>query len=299
MEESTKYSKYKMGPTASVAHNPNRRYAPSTENWRKAQNICDILECFQKCKESMHNLPSPAGLFDKLWNVKEQVHRKTDMFKQPHYREDIALSMMRWKMENKFSECWKVCFFHSCMPMVMDPKYHLECIKSHIQYFTVETHYSLDTDIDDYIHNVHDTLVSLFNEYSNQVEGPNCSSGSKSSKKTVMNGDMLVEYYLHVEFPYGPRPLSELDQYLQEPHLTAGDSSVLQWWKEHNLTYPTIGRIARDILALPCSIDCTVATRTARIAMAEGSGYCIEELVCTQDWLKPAGSKTVASTDDL
>jgi hypothetical protein len=48
--------------------------------------------------------------------------------------------------------------------------------------------------------------------------------------------------------------------------------------------------MARDILALPCSIDCKVASRTAIIAITESrSNYWVEELVCVQDWLKPAG----------
>jgi hypothetical protein len=167
--------------------------------------------------------------------------------------------------------------------MAMDPNYRLKHIMSQLD---VDT---FDKDREDYLQQVHDTLASLFNEYSNLKE-PNSTSEAKSSKETIVHGDMLMEYYFHSKYPYGVRPLSEFDQYLQEPCLTTGESSALQWWKEHHRTYPTIARMARDILALPCSTDCKVATRTARIVMIDsGSKHQVEKFVCVQDWLKPTG----------
>ena len=120
----------------------------------------------------MHKFPSPAALFDKVWNVKEKVDRntETDRFKPlwkvlQREKEEAEVSTMLWKMERKFKECWKACFLHFCMPMVMDPKYRLEHIKSRIQPFTVQSAYTVDSDIDDYICEVHDTLLNLYFEY--------------------------------------------------------------------------------------------------------------------------------------
>jgi len=83
---------------------------------------------------------------------------------------------------------------------------------------------------------------------------------------------------------------TELDHYLQEAQHPTGKFSVLQWWKENSVTYPSIGRMARDILALPCCTDCKTEIRTARLFLSElvyGSG--VEKIVCIQDWLTPAG----------
>uniref|UniRef100_K3ZZH2 BED-type domain-containing protein n=1 Tax=Setaria italica TaxID=4555 RepID=K3ZZH2_SETIT len=216
-----------------------------------------------------------------LWVVKKEVH-EADRYR--HSREEEAFSKVREKMKRKFMECWTVCFMHFFMPMVMDPNYRLKHIMSHLDFN------AFDDDRKDYLQQVHDTLASLFNEYSNLKEDPNSASGAKTSKEAVVDGDMLMEYYFHSKYPYGARPLSEFDQYLQEPCLTTGESSVLQWWKEHHLTYPTISQMARDILALPCSTDCKEATRTARMAITEsGYKYWVERLVCVQNWLKTAG----------
>ncbi|OEL26383.1 hypothetical protein BAE44_0012598 [Dichanthelium oligosanthes] len=269
-------------------------YAPSNEDWKHGKKICKMLQDFHKHMDFMHNFPSPPNFFDKLWAVKKEVHLKADMYMQPYIlsRKEEAFSKVREKMQRKFMECWNVCFMHFFMPMVMDPNYRLKHIMPHLDFNT------FDDDKKDYLQQVHDTLASLFNEYSNLKEDPNGTSGATTSKETVVDGDMLMQYYLHSKYPYSARPLSEFDQYLHEPCLTTGESSVLQWWKEHHLTYPTIARMARDILALLCSTDCKEATRTARIAMS-GARYWAEELVCVQDWLKPAGTTTVESMDDL
>ncbi|RLM87633.1 hypothetical protein C2845_PM04G14000 [Panicum miliaceum] len=229
IEQSVKCSRYKMDPTLSLAHYPNWRYAPSVDNWRKAQKICDYLQDFHRYKDIMHKCPSPDNLFDMVWNVKEKVHRNTDIdrFKPvwevlQRSKEEEGLSTMRWNMENKFKECWKVCFLHFCMPMVMDPKYRLEHIKSRIHPFTVESAYTVDSDIDDYICEVHDTLLNLYGEYSNQIQEPDCTSWSKISTGKFIGRDVLHELYLHTEYPYGQRPLTELDHYLQEARLATG-----------------------------------------------------------------------------
>ncbi|KAK3129965.1 hypothetical protein QOZ80_6BG0487170 [Eleusine coracana subsp. coracana] len=186
------------------------------------------------------------------------------------------------KIQHKFVERWQLCFLHFCMPMVMNPECRLEHIKSQIRY---------KSNKEDDFHEVHDTLLSLFNEYSNPLEDPNnCNSRSKVCKGTVADMDRLVEYYSHYANQYSERPMTELDQYVQDPHLSTGKPSVLQWWKEHRLAYPTIARMARDIFALPSSTDCKLATRIARLAVSvSDSTRRIEELVCLQDWLTPAG----------
>ncbi|CAL5081280.1 unnamed protein product [Urochloa decumbens] len=296
MEKSAKFSKHTMGSTGSVLQDSNCSYAPSKEDWKLAQRICGMLQGFHKHMDFTHNFPSPAIFFEKLWAVKKKVHLKASIYREPYFvsrKLEEAFSRVREKMQRKFRECWNGCFMHFFMPMAMDPNYRLKYVMSHLD---VDT---FDNDKEDYLQQVHDTLASLFNEYSNLKE-PYSTSGAKTSKETIVDGDMLMDYYFHSKYPYSAGPLSELDQYLQEPCLTTGESSVLQWWKEHHLTYPTIARMALDILAVPCSTDCKEATRTARIAMTESaSKHQVEQFVCVQDWLKPAGTMAVESMEDL
>ncbi|CAL5074495.1 unnamed protein product [Urochloa decumbens] len=294
MENSTKCPKFAKGSNRVAVQYPNSRFAPSPKDWRTANDICEVLRDFHEYIDLMPNLPSPADLFDTL----KKVYRKADS--KSRYVRDEAFSKVLEKIKHQFKERWKLCFLHICMPMVMDPKYSLKCIKHFVQ----------GNEKDDYMHEVRDTFVNLFNEYLDQVDDSNCTSGSKTSKGAVEDAETLLKYYhgSNHQWKYYhdskhqscERPMTELGQYLQETRPASGEPSVLQWWKEHSLTYPTVARMARDMLALPCNTACKVATRTAGLAMCESAGKsCIEMLVCTQDWLTPAGMKSVVPTDDI
>ncbi|OEL24041.1 hypothetical protein BAE44_0014939 [Dichanthelium oligosanthes] len=282
MEKSAKCPKYAKGSNRLAVQYPNSRYAPSPKDWGTANKICEILRHFQEYIDFMPDFPSPADLFGAL----KKVYRKADS--KGRYMSDETFSKVLEKIKQKFKERWKLCFLHFCMPL--DPKYSLKYIKLFVQ----------DNEKDDYMHEVRDTFVNLFNEYSDQVDDPTYNSGSKTSKGTVEDADTLLKYYHDSKHQSCERPVTELGQYLEETRPAEGKPSVLQWWKEHSLTYPMIARMARDILALPCNTACEVATRTTGLAMCELVGEShIEMLVCTQDWLTPAGMKSVESTDDI
>jgi hypothetical protein len=289
MGKSTKYSKHTKGHIPSVVHYPNHRYAPSPEGWTNAKNICEALEDLHRYMDEIRNCRSPVDLFDKVWDVKKFLHRNADFY----FWGDKTIFKEVEKMQNKFKEDWKLCCLNICMPMIMDPSFRFSRIKSCL-WFDVGNYHLMkrkfDDDIEDYIEEVHDILLDLFSEYSDQVEDTSCTSGAKTRKKAVVTGHDTLMYYYHTdEYPYSERPMAELDQYLQEPGLSTGESSVLQWWKEHDLTYPTIARMARDILAIPLISDYSVATRTGRRAFCESGVGWIERLVCVQDWLRSDG----------
>ncbi|XP_037441200.1 zinc finger BED domain-containing protein RICESLEEPER 2-like [Triticum dicoccoides] len=291
-QKSTKCSKYTKGHIPPVVHYPNHRYAPSPGGWKSAKKICKVMEDLQRHMDEIHNCCNPADLFDKVWDVKKLLHRDADSY----IWGDSKISKELEKMQEKSKEQWKLCCLNICMPMIMDPSYRLKRIKSRLRSDAGNYHLekrSFEDDIEDYIEEVHAILLNLFCEYSDQVEDTSCTSGSKTRKRTLGEGrDTLMDYYQAAEYPYSERPMIELDQYMQEPGLSADESSVLQWWKEHNLTYPTIARMARDILAVPLSVDCSVAIKTARRTICESSSLWREEVVCVQDWLRSDGSSS-------
>jgi hypothetical protein len=47
---------------------------------------------------------------------------------------------------------------------------------------------------------------------------------------------------------------SELDKYLSEPNCDT-HSNPLQWWKEHQNAYPTLGKLAKKYLSM-CATSC-------------------------------------------
>jgi len=85
---------------------------------------------------------------------------------------------------------------------------------------------------------------------------------------------------------------SELDKYLEEEKQPRKDPNfnVLIWWQGVGLRYPTLRKIARDILAVPIS---TVASESVfstggRVVTPHQSRLhpkTLEGLMCSQSWL--------------
>jgi hypothetical protein len=281
MEKSANCSKHIMGPNSSAVQCPNYKYAPSQEDWGEAHKMCETLEEFHQYMDTIQCLRGPVHLFDKIQDM------MGDLRLGLKYYADGSYSNMIKKMQQKGRECWKLCFLHFCMPIVMDPSYSLKHV--------IEYRLCFEADKDGFSDDVRGTLLGLFYEYSCQVEGPSCTYGSKTSKETVGNEDGINEDDLSSADcdHYGDqcsqvRPMTELNQYLHQRSYCRGQTSVLQWWKEHKLTYPTIARMARDILAIPYKTDYEAPTTTARLAICEsGHKHWVEELVCAQDWLGP------------
>ncbi|XBH69859.1 hypothetical protein VPH35_097650 [Triticum aestivum] len=287
MEKSTKCSKYTKGHIPSAVRFLNCGYAPSAEEWSNAQRICKILQRLHIYMDEMNTCHCPADLLDQLWGAKRALHPEDSFYG------DKTVSKELKEMQQKFTECWNLYCLNICLPVIMDPSKRLECIKSCLRpkLYNYCLRHELDKDIEDYFQEVHDMLINLFYEYSDQVEDTSITSGPKTSRNIVVKGDdMLMQYYHHITYPFSTRPMIELHQYLQEPGPCTAEQTVLQWWKEHSLTYPTIARMARDILAIPASTECGVAIRTARRTICQSSKHWVEETVCTQDWLTSYGS---------
>jgi hypothetical protein len=74
-------------------------------------------------------------------------------------------------------------------------------------------------------------------------------------------------------------------------HFSTENFQILDWWKVAGTRYPTLRKIARDILAIPVS---TVASESAfstsgRILSEHRSRLTpeiLEALMCSQDWIR-------------
>lgn len=93
---------------------------------------------------------------------------------------------------------------------------------------------------------------------------------------------------------------SELDQYLDDALLgREEDIDVLNWWKVHKPMYPTLARMASDILSIPVSTVCSDSVFDMVVKKMDGYKtsllpVTLEALVCAKDWLQYGSSKTEA-----
>ena len=83
---------------------------------------------------------------------------------------------------------------------------------------------------------------------------------------------------------------TELDLYLEEPLLPrTQELDIIQWWQHAGLKYPTLRKIARDVLAIPVTTVASesVFSTSGRIISPHRSRLApsmVEALMCMQAW---------------
>ncbi|XP_011044854.1 PREDICTED: zinc finger BED domain-containing protein DAYSLEEPER-like isoform X3 [Populus euphratica] len=110
-------------------------------------------------------------------------------------------------------------------------------------------------------------------------------------------GDGLSDFDIYIsEITCGQHFKSELDQYLEESLLPrVHEFDVLGWWKLNRLKYPTLSKMAVDILSIPVSTvtpDSVFDTENRRIDSYRSSlrPVTLEALICAKDWLQHGSS---------
>jgi len=147
------------------------------------------------------------------------------------------------------------------------------------------------------ISNIKQLCLSVFEEYQAKTNGMVGGSTEKSNDNdsnldNVPSNNYLSGYDSFVNDTSDIQSKSELDIYLEEKVLPRSATfDILGWWKTNGIKYPTLQKIAKDILAIPIS---TVASEFAfstggrllcphRSRLHENT---LEALMCAQSWLK-------------
>ena len=117
-------------------------------------------------------------------------------------------------------------------------------------------------------------------------------------------GDGLSDFDIYIsEITSGQHLKSELDQYLEESLLPrVHEFDVVGWWKLNRLKYPTLSKMAADILSIPVSTvapDSVFDTENKKIDSYRGSllPITLEALVCAKDWLQHGSSMSSSSLE--
>jgi hypothetical protein len=170
-------------------------------------------------------------------------------------------------MKDKFRKYWTDVHGLMEIATVLDPRYKLIFMKAF--YRTIYGEEATDIEVS----RVKSLLYELVLEYQDSMEGMATTDALGAANRNVAlnEGDDLMfgifDKFLSEEPEESSTYLrTELDLYLEEPTLPrTQELDIISWWQYAGIKYPTLRRIARDIMAIPVT---TVASES--VLLVEG-----------------------------
>ncbi|CAI9266349.1 unnamed protein product [Lactuca saligna] len=240
---------------------------PTDQDWELASEICERLQLFYEIGYSLRE-----------W-IKSPIEEIREMVEQ---------------MVSKFNKHWSVIHGIMGMAAVLDPRYKLKFVELLLSVLYGDEKATIE------FQNLEGFVKTLFQEYESsnasrkrksQVPCSSSVGSSMSSGHHVGFKKLLSDIASITRDDDDSRGMSELDNYLKEKLLSKDmELGLLAWWKTNGIKYPTLQRIAKDILAIPVS---TIASESAfntsgRLLSPYRSRLhpkTLEALMCAQSWL--------------
>ncbi|GKA22438.1 zinc finger BED domain-containing protein DAYSLEEPER-like protein [Tanacetum coccineum] len=154
--------------------------------------------------------------------------------------EDNIISTITKPMLEGFDKYWKSNCFVLAIAIVMDPRFKMKLVDfSFAKIFGDEAA--------SYINIVDEGIHQLFLDYAAGDVTGYLSNGDGHGLGNTYFDDFIME-------SASQQSKSELDQYLEESLLPRShEFEVMRWWKLNEPKYPTLSKMAHDILTLPVS----------------------------------------------
>jgi hypothetical protein len=205
---------------------------------------------------------------------------------------------MSIKIKEKFNKYWSDVHGLMAVAAVLDPRYKLHLLTA--LFLKIHGSESVATES---VNKVKDLPYNLVLEYQDTIEDVATTDGTQTRPRAPTQMDdedwmdtfddymskqpAMTSTYVRTEATY---VRTELDLYLEEPLMPrTQDLDIIQWWQITGPKYPTLRKIARDVLGIPVT---TVASESAfstsgRIISPHRSRLApsmIEALMCMQAW---------------
>uniref|UniRef100_A0A2N9H493 HAT C-terminal dimerisation domain-containing protein n=1 Tax=Fagus sylvatica TaxID=28930 RepID=A0A2N9H493_FAGSY len=190
---------------------------PSEEDWEIASDMCQRLSLFYKEVFSGTSYLTANFFFPKVCEIKIALNLWFTS------KNDVIRSM-GFRMLEKFDSYWNVIHGVMAVATILDLRYKIELLE---YYFPI----IYGDQADDEIQRVRDICYEMLRDYNSGRMGKEANRGT--CKKKGGNTKLELDHYLKDDLM--PRTL---------------DFDILAWWKANGPKYPTLQRIARDILAI-------------------------------------------------
>ncbi|KAH1120986.1 hypothetical protein J1N35_004146 [Gossypium stocksii] len=267
---------------------------PSADDWANVRNLRDFLEHFYEVtlRVSGTSYVTSNNFFDELSEI-------DILLRDVQLNSNVDFSVMAIKMKEKYDKYWgdidkmNLLMFVAC---VLDPRQKLKYLEFAL------SEMSSSEKASEMMQKLKESLYELFDEY----KPPLHSTCSQSSVPThVSLGEPQQKIKRRMQALYKKRELeicgedktSELDKYLVEANEEfVEDFDILLWWKVNSPRFPTLSKMARDVLAIPVSTVASESTfstggRVLDQYRSSLTPKIVQALVCTQDWIRKSSSQ--------
>ncbi|KAG8484996.1 hypothetical protein CXB51_021203 [Gossypium anomalum] len=267
---------------------------PSVDDWTNVRDLRDLLEHFYEVtlRISGTSYVTSNNFFDELSEI-------DILLRDAQLNSNFDFNVMAIKMKEKYDKYWgdidkmNLLMFVAC---VLDPRQKLKYLEFAL------SEMSSSEKASEMMQKLKESLYELFDEYKPSLHST-CSQLSVSTHVSL--GEPQQKMKRRMQALYKKRELeicgedktSELDKYLAEANEEfVEDFDILLWWKVNSPRFPTLSKMARDVLAISVS---TVASESAfstggRVLDQYRSSLTpkiVQALVCTQDWIRKSSSQ--------
>lgn len=260
---------------------------PSLMQIKAAENFCDLVRSIYHTIKVVSRSSNGTlnSQFHAIWNLKMALLRSSR-------KENIDQVFNVEDMQLKFDQLWRKWYLWLSLAVVLDPRFK-------IRFLVVCFKEAFGSHAKRYILEVRGKLYELFLQYSYHVDQKNCQNFNQINNdlqldthgSTAVHGtnQNYIEQAAHEE-------LGEVIGYLERELIPQNTSfDILKWWKENTSMYPTLSRLACDILAIPGSAVSAESAfdendEWASLFNRKLSPELVEALICTQDWIKSSGT---------
>ncbi|KAF0887907.1 hypothetical protein E2562_005622 [Oryza meyeriana var. granulata] len=281
----------------------NYNTAPSTEDWKKAEAACGFLKLLHASALIM--MPAEGNPTANIFFLDACSLQLELQNGKAH--EDVIIRDIAIGIHERFDKYWKDCNVVLAIAVSMDPRYKMKMVE-----FAYCKMYG-PTDAAKYVKVVDDAVLELYKEYVAQPltlspvyidQVP--ADGLPAIETTLapvttspsMAGSGLVDFDMYLsEATTMDQPFKhELELYLEEALIQrTREFDVMKWWQDNTVKYPTLSRMARDVLAIPM---CTAGVGSSVFLAGSRSSMTlddyrsslrpelVEALFCAKDWLQ-------------
>ncbi|KAG6732352.1 hypothetical protein I3842_01G172700 [Carya illinoinensis] len=230
-------------------------------------SICSVLGC--KCLTANVYFNKVCDIYSMLLELQNNSHK--------------FVRLMAAKMKEKFESYFGKCRMVLAIAAILDPRLKLEFVQSAFEVLVGDDQARI------IVADIRNILNDVFDSYAAEpgVQVQELSSSFSTSH-------MINQWRQSKRHKSAASPRAELNRYLQEDVINNAeeDFDILGWWRTNSSDFPTVGKMALNILSIPMS-TCTISNsgfnnRTMMMinpTLDSLNLEIIEALVCGEHWL--------------